>query len=155
VYVGLVTVSSIPSPRAMPAVKQVFPAPRPPCKAIILPGRRLFAIRIPRVIVSSGEEEKTLARKTSACIKVADEFFKLLVKGYQRIVHRLGKGNSNFCLSRRFMFDGKVDMPFNHFIDELQYSYARIKPAVINRDIFTDNVFDGNNFHEAKTPLSV
>jgi len=48
--------SIIPSPFAIPLAKQVFPAPRGPFKATILPFSRERARFSPMVMVSYGDE---------------------------------------------------------------------------------------------------
>lgn len=53
--VGLVTVSSTPSPRAIPFAKRVFPDPSSPSRAIRVPGPQASPRRRPSDAVSSSD----------------------------------------------------------------------------------------------------
>ena len=63
VKVGLVTRWEIPSPRAMPRTKAVFPAPRSPEKATTAPGARRAARAQPMASVSASFAEYRIMEK--------------------------------------------------------------------------------------------
>ena len=76
-YVGLVISSATPRALAIPFAKQVFPAPRGPFRATMLPFWSRGARPFPRAKVSSGDklvkEAGRLIGEFSVLIQAADE----------------------------------------------------------------------------------